>query len=116
MPGKLGPGARRPQFVVHHSVERFTKLRADGGVLQAHHGAAEHRGREVLLARGAHQADRVERIGGDEDQVRRGGGNRPDDRRGAGRIGAVVDDAQPPRLGVVLRATRPSLGITSGPR
>ena len=100
-------GLRRlPEIVIDDAVELRPQLLLDRGVLQSDETAAEQFGVQPDLVGGAHDADGVGRIGGAEHDVGVGRVDRPHDRGvvgGVRRIGLVVDDLQPRRLGVPPR-------------
>src|SRR6266851_4291406 len=104
---KLHGRRRNPGLVVDDAVEQRAELGLERGRLQADHGAADHLRLEADLVDRPHHADRVERIGADDGEIRIGRLHGAHDGAEIGlrrRIVAVVDDFQPGRLGVLVRA------------
>jgi hypothetical protein len=67
--GKLERRRRHEAFHDDEAVENRTELRLDRRYQQPDHGAAEHLRRQPDLMRGAHDADGIGRIGGNEDDI-----------------------------------------------
>ena len=98
---------RLPEIEIDYAVELRAELLLDRSILQPDKATAEDLGLEADLVGGPHHADRVGRIGQAQHDIRIGRVDRPHDRGVIGRgrrVGLVVDDVEPGRLGVLARA------------